>query len=229
METTKTAEDLSLKIIEIESKGNKYICKIQVINHLIYISIYLENILKFSGCISLPKIQNQIVAFLYYNINEIFEEINLLDSNNFSLIKENNENKLQIKFIILRRKQYLYISLDENKNMNLIYNDLVKQISELREIIKMKDEKINELEEQLNEYKKQKANLDFEKNIKKEDLYNDFNIKLRDPIHKLKYHSNNVYCLTKLKDGRIASGSGVNSIIIYNKETFKQLKNIIVL
>jgi len=48
----------------------------------------------------------------------------------------------------------LYISLDENKNMNLIGNDLVKQIFELKEIIKMKDEKINELEKQLNEYKK---------------------------------------------------------------------------
>ena len=72
METTKSAEDLSLKIIEIESEGNKYICKIQVINHLIYISIYLENTLKFSGCISLPKIQNQIIAFFYYNIHEIF-------------------------------------------------------------------------------------------------------------------------------------------------------------
>ena len=176
METTKSDKDLSLKIIEIESEGNKYICKIQVINHLIYISIYFENTLKFSGCISLPKIQNQIVAFFYYNINEIFEEINLLDSNNFSLIKENNENKLQIKFIILRRKQYLYINLDENKNMNLIDNDLVKQISELKEIIKMKDEKINELEEQLNEYKKQKVKIDTEKNIKKEDLYNDFKI-----------------------------------------------------
>ena len=35
--------------------------------------------------------------------------------------------------------------------MNLIGNDLVKQIFELKEIIKMKDEKINELEKQLNE------------------------------------------------------------------------------
>ena len=94
------------------------------------------------------------MAFFYYNIHEIFEEINLLDSNNFLLIKENKENKLQFKFIILRRKQYLYISLDENKNMNLIGNDLVKQIFELKEIIKMKDEKINELGKQLNEYKK---------------------------------------------------------------------------
>jgi len=46
MKATKSTEDLTLKIIEIESGRNKYICKIQAINHLIYISIYLENIIK---------------------------------------------------------------------------------------------------------------------------------------------------------------------------------------
>ena len=105
--------------------------------------------------------------------------------------------------------------------MNLINSDLVKQISELKEIIKMKDEKINELEKQLNEYKKQKVKIDVEKNIKKEELYNDFNIKLRDPIHKLNNHASSIYCLTTLKDGRLVSGSCDSSIIIYNKETFK--------
>ena len=43
METLKSTYEQPLKIIDIESEGNKYICKIQVINHLIYISIYLEN------------------------------------------------------------------------------------------------------------------------------------------------------------------------------------------
>ena len=105
--------------------------------------------------------------------------------------------------------------------MNFIDNYLVKQISELKEIIKMKDVKINELEEQLNEYKKQKVKIDTEKNIKKEDLYNDFNIKLRDPIHKLNNHTTSIYYLAKIKDGRLVSGSLVSSIIIYNKETSK--------
>ena len=44
--------------------------------------------------------------------------------------------------------------------------------------------------------KKQKEKIDTEKSIKKEDLYNEFNIKLRDPIHKLKYHTNAIYCFT---------------------------------
>ncbi len=59
--------------------------------------------------------------------------------------------------------------------------------------------------------KKQPEKIDIEKNTKKEDLYNDFNIKLRNPIHKLKNHTNAIYCLTKLKDGRFISGSADNS------------------
>ena len=46
-------------------------------------------------------------------INEIFEEITILNNNNFKLIKgNNNEYKLRIKFIILRRKNiYILIYL----------------------------------------------------------------------------------------------------------------------
>ena len=86
MNKSKSTSDLSLKTIELENEGNKYICKIQTINQFMNISIYLENLLTFEGSISLPKIQNQIMTFFYYNINEIFEEIKLLDSNNFSLV-----------------------------------------------------------------------------------------------------------------------------------------------
>ena len=93
----------------------------------------------------------------------------------------------------------------------------------------MKDNIINKLEVQLNNYKNQKEKNINEKNLKTdenvkikiENLYNNFNIKLRNPIHKLSYHTDRVYCLTILKDGRLVSGSKDKSIIIYNKETFK--------
>ena len=100
--------NISLKSIEIENEGNKYTCKIHLINEILNISLYLNNnILKYEGNITLNKIQNQIGAFNDYNINEIFEEINILNNNNFKIIKEkNNEYKLRIKFIILRRKKY---------------------------------------------------------------------------------------------------------------------------
>ena len=134
--------NISLKSIEIENEGNKYICKIQLINEILNISLYLNNnILKYEGNITLNKIQNQIGAFNDYNINEIFEEINILNNNNFKIIKEkNNEYKLRIEFIILRRKKYLYIYLYNNNNIDK--NDLFKYIFELKEIIKNKDEKI---------------------------------------------------------------------------------------
>jgi len=134
--------NISLKSIEIEYEGNKYICKIQLINEILNISLYLNNnILKYEGNITINKIENQIGAFDDYNINEIFEEINILNNNNFKIIKEkNNEYKLRIKFIILRRKKYLYINLYNNNNIDK--NDLIKYILELKEIIKNKNEKI---------------------------------------------------------------------------------------
>ena len=49
-----------------------------------------NNILKYEGNITINKIRNQIGAFDEYNINEIFEEINILNNNNFKIIKEKN-------------------------------------------------------------------------------------------------------------------------------------------
>ena len=59
------------------------------------------------------------------------------------------------------------------------------------------------------------------KSQNKNSLYNDFNISLKSPILKIKYHNNTVNCLCLLDDGRLVSGSGDNSIIIYNKITYK--------
>ena len=57
--------------------------------------------------------------------------------------------------------------------------------------------------------------------INNNNLYNDFNIELRNPIHILNYHTDNVKCLTVMNDGRLVSCSEDESIIIYNKETYK--------
>jgi len=115
-------EDIIIKSIEEENEGNKYKCKIQIIKEILNISICINNN-TYEGNITLNKIQNQIEAFNDYNINEIFEEINLLKNNNFKLIKDNNDKyKLKIKFIILRRKKYLYINLYNN---NIDRNNLI--------------------------------------------------------------------------------------------------------
>ena len=58
-----------------------------------------------------------------------------------------------------------------------------------------------------------------QQNIK--NLYNYLDIKLKNPILKLKYHKNNIKCAIVLDDGRFATCSSDKSIIIYNKITFK--------
>ena len=215
----KTSNSNIIKSIEIENKedkGNKYICKIQLINGILNVSLYMNNNMRIcEGNMTLNKIQNQIGAFNDYNINEIFEEINMLNNNSFNLIKENNKNKLEIIFLILRRKKYLYINLDDNNNSQ---EDYIKCITELKEIIKMKEQTIKLLEEKLNEKNFIKEE---KKIINTKDSNNDFNIKIKEPMFNLKEHTNDIYCLTVLKDGRLVSGAGDNSIIIYNKMTYK--------
>ena len=48
-----------------------------------------------------------------------------------------------------------------------------------------------------------------------------FNINTKNLIHKLNYHTFIVKYLTLLNDGRLVSGSGDKSIIIYNKLTYQ--------
>ena len=203
-------ESSLIKIIKIKYEGIKYNCKIKIIEEeLININIYLNNELKYKGNILLEKIQIQIKTFLDYNINEIFEEINKLNNNNFSIIKENNKYKLKIEFIILSRKQYLYINLNNNNNKDSEYYE---------KIIKEKDNKINELNKKiklLEEKLKDKTN--------NNNLYNydNFDISLKNPIYTLNNHKDYINCLCILNDGRLISGSSDNSIIIYNKITYQ--------
>ena len=205
-----STSNIEIKKLEINEGNNKYECQIQIINNFLQVSLFSENLLKHQGNIHLSKIQTQIYALADYSIKEVFEEINSLDKENFSIVLENNKYQLKIEFIILRRKKYIYVDL--NEKMNLQENDLIKTISELKETIKNKDDNIKLLEKELNKYKSISFN---------ENSYDNFNIKLKEPIHKLNYHKKEVYCSTILNDGRIVTGSGDCSIIIYDKETFK--------
>jgi len=170
-----------IKLIDMEYEGIQYICKIKIVEEdLINISLYSDNKLKYRGNIFLEKIQSQIKAFFEYNIIEVFEEINQLNNNNFSIIKQNNKYKFKIKFIILRRKKYLYIDLNDNNNNNNNndndnYENLIK---EKDKIISELNKKIKLLEEQLkNKKDNTKNNLD----------NNNFKTSLIAPIHDLSY------------------------------------------
>ena len=59
------------------------------------------------------------------------------------------------------------------------------------------------------------------KEINNNNLYNNYNIELKNPIHILNDHTKDVTCLTVMNDGRLVSCSNDKSIIIYNKETYK--------
>ena len=202
----------SLKTVQITEGQTVYKCQLQTIQDFLQVSLFIGDNLKQEGNIHITKIQNQILTY-GYNINEIFEEINALNKESFSIVKEGNKDKIKIEFIILRKKKSLYIDLIKNENMNMNNNDLIKTITELKEIIKSKDEKIKSLEEQLRQY-----NI---LNTTNDNDYNNFDIKLKEPKHKVKYHTSCINCATVLNDGRFATGSSDNSIIIYNNKTFK--------
>ena len=209
-----------LKVLELNEGENKFKCQIQIIKNFLQVSMFTRNILKHEGNISLYKIRNQICAFTNYNINDIFEEIILLHYDNFSLTKEANKYQLKIEFTVFRRKENLLIDLDEYQKNILNKEDLINTITELKEIIRTKDEKIKSLEEELAKYK----SIEDIKAISSTDncsSYDNFNIKLTEPIHKFKYNTSWISCSTILKDGRFVIGSGDKSIIIFNNKTFK--------
>ena len=219
--------------VEIEYEGKNYQCKFQIIEESIDVSIYLIDSLKYKGNILLKKIKTQIHTFYSYYIKEVLDEITLLDKQSFSIIKEDGKYKLKINFVILRKENNILIDLVENKDTNLTNNEIInyyeniikekdKTISELKEIIKFKDEKIKSLEDRLkNNNKKKEIEIETNNNIKKYDLFNDYNIKLKNPIHKLNIHTSSVICLEVLNDGRLVSCACDNSIIIYNKITYQ--------
>ncbi len=82
----------------------------------------------------------------------------------------------------------------------------------------MKNERIKLLQKELNKINENNINNDNIKN--EENLYKNFNINLKNPLCTLDNHQDYIYCLTLLNDGRFASGSRDNTIIIYNLEIY---------
>lgn len=131
--------ELKIRAIEIDYEGRKFICKIAIDGPFIKAKVYLDNKLKFKGCSFLEKIQFQIKAFLDYNLNDVYSEINKLDDDRFLIAEENNKNILKIKWIILSQKKYIIINLNENKediDYEEILKDKEKTIKELKEKMK---------------------------------------------------------------------------------------------
>ena len=237
MEKVSSNPDLFIKKIILDSEPYTAFIKIQINDNSIDALVFSNDASLYNGNIKKKEIKNQIGAFAKYDIREIFEELNFLEANCFNIVEESGQYTLKIKIKILRKEEYLAIHLEENKNTIIpfeelvnYYDNIIKEkddiILELNQIIKKKDELIESLRSQLN--KAHIRNIEDTKlenidSTTNDNLYNDFNIELKEPIHELNYHTNWVKCLTVMNDGRLVScsGSGDRSIIIYNKETYK--------
>ena len=142
------------------------------------------------------------------------------------IIKETEKLPKKIK-LSLKIGENIEKKWDDN-NLSLMLNNCIniekniKDINKINEciekfhsndnkkiIFELDDKKINDISEKI-------KNLEIKK-----DFYEDFNIELKNPIHILNSHTSNIYCITILKDGRLASGGRDNSIIIYNEVSFK--------
>ena len=151
------------------------------------------------------------------------------DKNNINFIIPINHPLC--KEIIFQIKEK--IKIFTSSELYNIISDLRNNISELRnnnqiltERVKILERKLKEKEEIKVSNKNEITNSDEEilfKSIKSNNynLYNDFNIALKESIHQLNYHTHYVYCSTLLRDGRFATCSLDHSIIIYNDKTFK--------
>lgn len=177
MEASTTS--MNIKILDFESEEQKFKVKLQIIKNHLCALLYINNSLICEGFISLKKIQCQIGAFDEYNIKDIYKEINLLKNDDFILIKEKDEYMLIIKFMILRKEKKLYIDLKQTDN--ILNDDLINEICQLKEIIKKKDEEINYLK------KYNQINNELDINSKK-DIYNNFLIQLKEPIHQINFN-----------------------------------------
>ena len=146
MEEFEAAETPDLYIKETETKDglNNYKCQLQVINDFIQATSHSNNSPKHKGSIHSPQIEYHLGIF-NHTIDEIFDEINRLNKDNFNIIKAMNMYQLKIEFTTLKKKKYIYIDLN-NSNNNLKENDLINTTTELKEIIKNKDNKIKLLE-----------------------------------------------------------------------------------
>ena len=116
----------------------------------------------------------------------------------------------------------LYKDITSNKKLESIKNDELNDL--MNELLKINVNERISWDDYFNHpfFKNEDKNNKEKKNINNnQDLYKDYYIELKNILYTLKNHTHFVYCLTLLKDKRLASGSADHSIIIYNKENYK--------
>ena len=156
-------------------------------------------------------------------IDETFNDMFIKED----IIKESEKIPTKIKASLEKGKK---LEKDwKNNNNKLFINNCINIENNIKEI-----NKINEDIKKCNLNQKAKIEFNIEENQLNYFLENieslgkliiekeyDFDIKSKNPIHELNYHTNNVLCLALLNDGRLASCARDNLIIIYNEKSYK--------
>ena len=182
--------------------------------------------------IKIAKIFTEIRTELNNREDELLSEIDKkYDELYFKeeLIKESEKLPNKIK-INLEKGKEITDNNNNNNNLNYIINDCINIENNINIINNInyyieKSKKSynieiifqNTKEKELKEIIKLFGKIE----INKDNLFKDFNIQNKKPIHILKFHTDYICCLTILNDGRLVSGSRDTTIIVYNKITFQ--------
>ena len=164
---------------------------------------------------------------LKLKVQEIFTKIRNAKED---LIKESERLPNKIKKSIDKGK-IIEKEWDEN-NLSSLINDCINIENSIKEINKIND---NIKKSKSNKDTKIIYNIDEEQidillnkiknfgniTLEEDNLYYNYKIEIKNPIHKLTNHTNIVLCLCILNDGRLISGSEDYSIIIYDKNTYQ--------
>ena len=163
----KEKEEIYKKITE-DNENYSLVIKIKD-NCSIYISIALEENNKiYEDIKSYEDIKKQQVYFEGYNLEEIYDELNELISNNSYEFNKINEQILFNVVLVSKKRKTLNFVLEIEKSENIMKNNLFQQIINQKDEvikkqecdIKLKDEIIKKLEEIIKRKDEDKIKLD---------------------------------------------------------------------
>ena len=184
--------------IEIEFNSYKFNIEIKIESNYLNFFIISNNFKNFQGSLSLEEIISQISLFEDYNIQETYEILKELKSENFILNENSGKYKLNIKINILKKEKILQVELIEfEKTKDQIISELqniksensskltnlkdkyLKLIKECEELLQKKKDLETKLINKYNNEKEKDSNKNDEiyKNFRIEDkkIKNNFN------------------------------------------------------
>ena len=233
--TILTPKEEIKKSYEINQEGNNYKLNIKIINQEITLNILDEKDLMKEHEIKLTfdELKNLHKIFLTINFCQDFLDfINAIIENKKLLIKKNQENKMAIEIIVeyLYKQNIIKLDLNQNKmNFELIAQDLYQKIANINEICKNLEINYNQLIKENNILKQENQKLN-DKNIKIEErirIIEDENKNLINRINNLEMKMNSPNKeIINIKQNNSSNSIDFNSAIM-EKNEFDMIHNAI--